>query len=171
MADKKNKKVAPAQLFDKFGEFGSAEELNRAAKAQLNEGDIEALKILAKENGIDEYDTEDFIAGDIEELATPLTAALGRIKVEQETLGSMDKEKAGPCRIIASIALTMMDDEEVVAAVMQKGKRIEGIDKVMYKERCLAGTDSELKDIIKAYYTKGEDAATEVCREIKKRYC
>ena len=31
-------------MFEKFGEFNSAEELNRAAKAQKDEGDIEALK-------------------------------------------------------------------------------------------------------------------------------
>ena len=30
-------------LFEKFGEFDSAEELNRAAAAQLAEGDIDAI--------------------------------------------------------------------------------------------------------------------------------
>lgn len=31
-------------MFDKFGEFDSYEEINRAAKAQLEEGDLEAIK-------------------------------------------------------------------------------------------------------------------------------
>ena len=43
-------------MFDKFGEFDSHEELNRAAAAQLKEGDDEALMALAQENGIDEED-------------------------------------------------------------------------------------------------------------------
>ena len=31
-----------AELFEKFGEFDSVEELNRAAAGQLEQGDIEA---------------------------------------------------------------------------------------------------------------------------------
>ena len=74
-------------MFDKFGEFGSAEEINRAAEAQKKEGDLEAVKLLAKENGIDKEDTEDYLDGVVEELCTPLTAALGKIEVEAESLG------------------------------------------------------------------------------------
>ena len=69
-------------MFDKFGEFDSHEELNRAAAAQLKEGDEEALMALAQENGIDEEDVKDYINGDIQELSTPLTAALGKREVE-----------------------------------------------------------------------------------------
>lgn len=35
-------------MFEKFGEFDSAEELNRAALAQRNEGDAEAVRALAE---------------------------------------------------------------------------------------------------------------------------
>ena len=45
-------------MWDKFGEFDSAEELNRAAAAQKAEGDREALIMLAEENGIDRDDAE-----------------------------------------------------------------------------------------------------------------
>lgn len=48
-------------LFEKFGEFDSAEELNRAAAAQLAEGDIDAIYGIAEENGIDREDAEDYI--------------------------------------------------------------------------------------------------------------
>ena len=47
-------------MFDKFGEFDSAEEINRAAKAQLKEGDKEAIEGIAMENGLDQEDVEDF---------------------------------------------------------------------------------------------------------------
>lgn len=70
------KKVAPAQLFAKFGEFDSVEELNRAAAGLREEGDVDGLKELAKENGIDPFEVEDYIDGMSEELATPITAAL-----------------------------------------------------------------------------------------------
>ena len=47
-------------MFEKFGEFDSYEEINRAAKAQLEEGDLEAIKTIAEENGMDPEDAEDF---------------------------------------------------------------------------------------------------------------
>ena len=50
-------------LFEKFGEFDSAEELNRAAAAQLAEGDIDAIYEIAEENGLDREDAEDYIDG------------------------------------------------------------------------------------------------------------
>lgn len=37
-------------MFDKFGEFDSAEEINRAAAAQLKEGDLDAIKTIAVHN-------------------------------------------------------------------------------------------------------------------------
>lgn len=64
-------------MFDKFGEFDSAEEINKAA-AGLDETE---LKKLAEENGLDEDDAMDYCGGLIKELATPMTAALGKLKV------------------------------------------------------------------------------------------
>ena len=52
------------KLFPKFGEFDSYEEINRAAEAQLKEGDKEAIKLLAKENGLDEMDAEDYMSAE-----------------------------------------------------------------------------------------------------------
>ena len=40
-------------MFDKYGEFDSAKELNAAAEGQKAEGDLEALIELAAENGCD----------------------------------------------------------------------------------------------------------------------
>ena len=83
---KKNEEIKIKGLFEKFGEFDSASEINRAAKAQLEQGDIEAVKAIAKENGIDEMDAEDFINGGIPELCTPFTAAIGKLDAEAEAL-------------------------------------------------------------------------------------
>lgn len=73
-------------MFDKFGEFDSAEELNRAAAAQKAEGDEEALYALAKENGIDIEDVDDYLDGVVEELVNPLIAAIGKLKIEREEI-------------------------------------------------------------------------------------
>ena len=35
-------------MWDKFGELDSAEEINRLAAAELQEGDVDALKALAE---------------------------------------------------------------------------------------------------------------------------
>ena len=53
-------------MFEKFGEFDSAEELNMCAEGLRNEGDEESLIALAEENGIDGEDAEDFMTGDLE---------------------------------------------------------------------------------------------------------
>lgn len=76
-----------AKLFAKFGEFDSAEDINRAAAAQKAQGDLEAVRMIAKENGIDEMDVDDFWNGDdFDELCSPLTAALGKLDVESAAL-------------------------------------------------------------------------------------
>ena len=74
-------------MFDKFGEFDSAEEINRAAAAQLKEGDLDAIKTIAEENGLDPEDAEDFCAGVIDSLTTPLLAAIGKLEMESKDLG------------------------------------------------------------------------------------
>ena len=46
-------------LFERFGEFDSVEELNMTAEGLKAEGDLESLKILAVENGLDAADAEE----------------------------------------------------------------------------------------------------------------
>ena len=67
-------------MFEKFGEFDSAEELNKAAKGFKDEEDEENLYKLAEENGIDKEDAEDYWDGETDELASETMAAVGRIK-------------------------------------------------------------------------------------------
>ena len=50
-------------MFEKFGEFHSAAELNEAAAGFLEEGDRESIFALAQENGLDREDAEDYIEG------------------------------------------------------------------------------------------------------------
>lgn len=173
MAKKKKEENAPVQLFDKFGEFNSVEELNKAADGQLAEGDMEALKELAEENGIDDDTVSDYMNGYTKELAVPIIAAAGRINVERGTWTDLEARAKGPCMAIAAMAESMIIDEDFARNVMQKGKRIKQIATLMYREQCIMGTDQELEDIIRAYYVEGEGGAKgaiAVIRGITERY-
>ena len=71
-------------MFEIFGEFDTFLELNQAAEGLKEEGDMASLRKLASENGIDEFDTEAYIKGEIPDLSNPMTAALGKLKKEKE---------------------------------------------------------------------------------------
>ena len=72
----------------KFGEFDSAEEINKTAEGLKAEGDKESLKALADENGLamEAEDIEDYMAGAFESFATVTSAALGKIAIEKADL-------------------------------------------------------------------------------------
>ncbi len=109
-------------MFDKFGEFGSFEEINRAAAAQLEEGDTEAIYAIAEENGLDREDAEDYIDGAVEELCTPLMAALGKIKMEEREITAYGITKDW----MTYIRICCQENEEMSLAVRKKGKSLSG---------------------------------------------
>ena len=112
-------------MFDKFGEFDSAEEMNRAAEAQLKEGDLDAIRAIAKENGIDKEDAEDYIDGYAVQLATPLMAAMGKLTVEEKDLKLEGIVKDWKDSIVEQCT----NDEQLAMAVRRKGK---------YLKNCIA---------------------------------
>ena len=109
-------------LFSKFGEFGSADEINELAKNLLKEGDKASIKALAKENGIPEEFAKMFISGDIPVLCDVQTAAVGKIDVEAKELKPQD--------IMADwteyIKAVCMEDEAMAVAVRKKDKSLKG---------------------------------------------
>ena len=70
------------ELFAVFGRMDSAEAINEAARGLVAEGDTDNLKVLEKENGLDEDMAEFMAAGEVDFLCDDMTAALGRIDVE-----------------------------------------------------------------------------------------
>lgn len=132
-------------MYDKFGEFDSWEEINKAAEGQKEEGDEEALKELAKENGIDIEDAEDYLDGIIPELCTPLIAALGKLKVEEEDL----KPKDIMIDWINYIRTLCTNEKNICLAVRKKGKSLKGCIGALLKWSF--GHQQQIdKDIIKA---------------------
>lgn len=141
-------------MFDRFGEFDSVEELNRAAKAQLDEGDEEALLILAEENGIDKEDAEDYMDGCTDELATPLMAALGKLSVEAEEL-----KISGTLRDwVTELEQYCTESSEMAIAVRQKSHKLEELialfadygfkNKTVVDTRIINHCSKELKAIV-----------------------
>ena len=109
-------------MFEKFGEFDSSEELNKAAEGLLKEGDIESLKILAAENGIDKDDVEDYEIGLIDSLTTPLTAAYGKLDIETAQLNITEIMEDW----MQYIRLQCLNDSKMASEVRKKGKTLKG---------------------------------------------
>ena len=107
-------------MFDKFGEFNSVEELNMAAAGQKEQGDMEALIALAVENGLDKEDAEDYMDDVIDEIATPLTAALGKIKIECEDLKPQEIMEDW----VEYIKMQCMEKPEIAVKVRMKEKSL-----------------------------------------------
>ena len=109
-------------MFDKFGEFDSHEEINRAAAAQKQQGDEEALILLAEENGIDREDAEDYYDGAMDELATPAMAAIGKLAMESKDL------KLGGVLLdwVDELRTMCIENEAFARAVRRKGKGLDG---------------------------------------------
>lgn len=113
---KRSEKNKKQELFQGFGEFDSYEEINKAAAGLLKEGDLKGLRALAEENGLED-EAEDFLNGVTEELCDPITAALGKLKIEEQYENNM---------LISSIADYLgseCDDIEFAIAIRKKGKR------------------------------------------------
>lgn len=109
-------------MFDKFGEFDSFNEINELAENLLNEGDIESLKVVAKENGIQADFVDLYANGEIPELCDKLTAALGKIDVEAAEL----KPKEIMEDWVEYLKSQCMENELMAYSVRKKGKSLKG---------------------------------------------
>lgn len=109
-------------MFEKFGEFDSYKEINELAENLFNEGDTESLKVMAKENGIQQEFVEMYLQGDLLTLCDPLTAAMGKIDMEvgelkpKEIMEDWVEYLRGQC----------MENEELAIQVRKKGKSLKG---------------------------------------------
>lgn len=109
-------------MYDIFGEMGSAEELNTLAENLVNEGDIDSLKKLAEENGIEEEYALDFANGDSEIFVDATMAAEGKLFIEGEAL----KPKGIMQDWLSYIEAEAFEDEEMAKAIRKNGKSLKG---------------------------------------------
>lgn len=131
-------------MFEKFGEFDSYEEINRAAEAQKAEGDTEAILALAKENGLDSDDAQAYIDGEEDELTTLTLAAWGKLDIEVKELKIEGVIKDW----IEELKVATKDDEPLAYGIRRKGKTIKQVVADWASEG-FANATTVPKDIVK----------------------
>lgn len=109
-------------MFERFGEYDSVEDLNRAAEELKKEMKSEELKALCLENGIDTEDAEDYLDGATTELVTPLMAAVGKLKIESDEL----KLKGVLLDWKDELIVLASEREEFARAIRHRGKDLAG---------------------------------------------
>lgn len=158
-------------MFERFGEFNSAEEINKTATNLRKEKDAESLKVLADENGIDTEILEAFWDGDLIYLCDDMSAALGKLDIEVKNVKCAEIMEDW----VEYIRSQCFENEQVAKAVRKKGKSLKGciaallkwsfehqnpVDKEIMEsagvtaERCTLGIPgmATAKKIIAAYY-------------------
>lgn len=164
-------------IFTKYGNFNSADEINEAAKNQLAQGDTEAIREIARENGLDPEDAEEFITGGWDRVCSETSAALGKITIEEDSMtisGIMhdwiryiqlciseskefaiavrrsDKSLAGALGAILKASEELM--EEVDDAILEAAD-------VHFKGKVKFGIpeEAQVREIVKAYYLGGNE--------------
>lgn len=149
-------------MFEKFGEFDSAEELNMAADGLYSEGDIENIYVLAEENGIDRETAQWYIDGEFPVLADAMTAANGKIDAE---LPGAERKYGLTASCVAEYIKSLCDREAFAAAVRRKGKTLNGCLENMQTEaekqvkikkgcQCACIPPTAGYKLIRDYYTK-----------------
>ena len=157
-------------MFKRFGKM-TFDDLNKTAEGLKMEGDIESLILLAEENGLEKDDAEDYADGVVDTLATPLEAAMGKIKVESEHLNlGCSTTLSGMCDLITYVIsrdekmqIAVHDPEKSLAKCL--GKLVAEASRTRYKlpdEIATAAgiptvymgdiSKEHAKEIIKAYY-------------------
>lgn len=132
-------------MFEKFGEMDSFGEINELAENLFNEGDMESLKVMAEENGIDKDIVDLYLQGEVPVLCDPLTAALGKIDIECAEL----KPKEIMEDWVEYLKSQCMENEMIAFQVRKKGKSLKGMIGALLKWSF--GHQQQIdKDIIKA---------------------
>ena len=104
----------------KLEEFGSYKEINEAAADALAKEDKDRIVRIARDNGLDPEDARSFWLGEIDELTTPLLAAIGKLEIE-----SKDIEIFGIFADWKGVILDLAQkDEDFAINVRKKGKNL-----------------------------------------------
>ena len=131
-------------MFETFGEL-TAEEINKTAEGLKNEGDINNLIVLAKENGIDEMYARLYIEDELDQLCDVASAARGKLAIEEADFKPVEIIEDW----VAYIKGSCLDDENIAVAVRKKGKNLKGCIAELLKWSFKNAYNVD-KDIIKA---------------------
>lgn len=109
-------------MYNKFGEFDSASEINELAVNLRKEGDKNSLMELAQENGIDVEIVDVFLSGVTLFLCDDMSAAIGKITVEARELKPTEIMEDW----VEYLQRRCFESEEMAKAVRKKGKTLKG---------------------------------------------
>ncbi|MCI9249905.1 MAG: hypothetical protein HFG99_12385 [Dorea sp.] len=109
-------------MYEKFGNFDSAEELNACAEGLKETGKIGAVRELAKENGIPEAFVTDYLSGNTEELVDWMNAAIGKLEVE----AAAHENRYVPAAPVADYLKSLCMEEDIARRVRRRTKSMEG---------------------------------------------
>lgn len=157
-------------MFDKFGEFDTYEEFEEKAKDLLKGADTESIRELAKENGLDPLDAEDYITGATIKITDPGSYAVAKIDTLVKE-SSIDKQAVAYMGIIAKQVLANKQAglkahykgrrfDKIMDAMEQKVKKnIQNDNNKKNKNACgyACGSDRDMEKIIEAYFFESED--------------
>ena len=132
-------------MFEKFGEMSSYTEINELAANLLQEGDLDSLKELAKENGIPDDYVEMYLEEAIPTLCDSTSAAIGKIETECKEL----KLKELMLDWVEYVKGLCMENDMIAHQVRKKGKNLKGCIALLLKYSFKNQVPVD-KDVIKA---------------------
>ena len=127
-----------SELYSRFGEFNSADEINTKAAGLLEEGDLDNLRILAEENGLSDM-VELYIENELNQLTDDFMAAVGKLNRELQADEAIASRKRIPAEPIASYLQSQCEELASAKAIRRKGKSLVG---------CLKYIEAEARKIV-----------------------
>lgn len=124
-------------MYETFGNFDTHEEINACAAGLMAEGDTEHIKLLAKENGLNEFMTQAYIDGMSDELTDWMNAAMGKLDVESEEY----KNNQIPVEPVVDYLKTLCIEMNFALAVRSKNKTL---------KECMIRIENKCKEIQKS---------------------
>jgi|GEM_PF-2720031 len=153
-------------MFDTYGKMTSLEQLNEKAALLKQEGDLEGLVTLAKENGLCMVDAEWYMEGRKSQLAYLDDAAMGRLRAELDGIDSRDSIMI--CGMIGMLRQVVRDNTELQKAVMRADKS--AVDCLCRLMEVLVQTPDKLPDLTSWGKLAIPDLSQKSVREIVEEY-
>lgn len=136
-------------MFDLYGNM-TAEEINLAAEGLFNEGDLESLREMAAENGLDPEFVELYINGEIPELCDAATAAIGKLEIEKKEKAVKAYNTKIPADPIVEYLIGQCEKEQMALAIRRPEKTLIG---------CLQHIETEARKKVSRSHPWLSDAA------------
>lgn len=153
-------------MFDTYGKMTSLEQLNEKAALLKQEGNLEGLVTLAKENGLCMVDAEWYMEGRKSQLAYLADAAMGRLRAELDGIDSRDSIMI--CGMIGMLRQVVRDNTELQKAVMRADKS--AVDCLCRLMEVLVQTPDKLPDLTSWGKLAIPDLSQKSVREIVEEY-